>query len=166
MKLNHKEFHPLCSLHVNNFHHLLLLSKRRKPFLFRFCILMSLSFSIHMESSVCHPLPSLPCFIYLLCSGITVLTLCILRPRAAISLLCFPSSLRSPRRDPGRFSFFPFPLQSVPLLILSIRLLSSGLVVDFGELFVQESFFKRTRGHSNSFKIYSPLLSLIQLLEQ
>lgn len=154
MTLDQKEFHPLCVLHVNNFRHLLLLSKRHKPFLFWFCILMSHSFYIHMESSVCQPLPSLPCFIYLLCSGIAVSTLCILRPRAAISLLCFPSSLRPPFRDPGRFSFFPFPLQSVPLLILSVRLLSSRLVVDFGEVFVQKKLFHRSKMNTGPQRVF------------
>lgn len=105
----------LCKTQPKTEFHLLQLAckwlpfKRHELLLFWFYILMSHSFYIHMETSVCHPLPSLPSFIYLLCSGIAVSTLCILRPSDAISLLCFPSSVRPPRCDPGRFHFSHFP---------------------------------------------------------
>lgn len=65
------------------------IQERHELLLFWFYNLMSHSFYIHTETSVRHhPLPSLPSFIYLLCSGIAVSTFA-----SSVPLLQFPSSV-------------------------------------------------------------------------
>lgn len=137
-------------------------SERHELLLFWFNILMSHPFYIHMETSVCHPLPSLPSFyLFIVFWNRSFDSLHPPSPRCNFPPL-FPIFSAATSPWPWTFSFFPFPLQSVPLLILSVRLLSSCLVVDFGELFVRESFSvvrKNARGATAS--LFKNLITVI-----